>query len=170
MAGGGGVKPLRQQRSASKSGRAPSPLNGGADEAEDCDGEIALRHPWVDAERKRRLHESVQRLVAFLRDRRAFGNLTPNSASRGSGTPANRDSMGSGSFDAAAVNAALRSPSASSGGQAPMDWADALADPLDLAAYEFLMSNCEALFVSDLFRASLVRQPLFCLALARDLD
>jgi hypothetical protein len=37
-------------------------------------------------------------------------------------------------------------------------------------AHQPVLNDLEALFVSDLFRASLVRQPLFCLALARDHD
>jgi hypothetical protein len=150
----------RQKEGAEKpfSGRS-SPVSADA-AAQDCNGEIALRHPWVDAERKRKLHENVQRLVVFLRDRRTYANLTPNASAHRSNS----------SVDFAAVSAALRmAPSSPHSGQT-MDWADAMVDPADLAAYDYVLNNCEALFVSDLFRASLVRQPLFCLALARDLD
>ncbi len=119
--------------------------------------EMTFRHPWIDEKRKKKLSMSVQRLVTFILNRPS------NPAVKSNKTVPASPSLG--------PFTALLSPALHPQRPNFQDENDlSFEDPLDSAALSYVLSNMEALFVSDVYGNALQENPLFCLALSRQFD
>jgi hypothetical protein len=122
--------------------------------------DVHTRHPWTDLRRNERLSASVNRLVTFLQKERGQSK----NASSIPPSPAIRT--------ASSLSVAMP-PSPAVHPERPRDSDEhdlMFENPADNAALDYVLTNLESLFVGNVFTASLSQNPLFGLAIARQLD